>query len=392
MPHFHTQKDDPDLTKISGQLMPARGAGFTLWLHDFKRGNQELDVRSDNAKVTLAKGVESGKSREWKLTGAVGETARITAVGPNGDVKDWCVLLFQAGGGPLITIRSLTKLVWGVEDEFHCMISKVPGRHIIDPASFQANTPTNALRFGHVPATTARIGAFLVSRHTFARTLIVSLPSSGTVDGILFGITHTFGQNKAFYDEYGWDDPSSADLIRLVTKRFVLDRWGAQTLAGRKNLALVMPVRSSEGGSELGALTWDGALVKQALEGISALTGRSFGTTHVEAFTFSSGIFDCNRFLTGAGKSLSLKAVYNCDPTSGTPAAAPKGVALKQYLSGETTSQKPRAGFEFMPLPRWKNEPEYRKGGRMHPSPSERFDYLHNHCIPHYTVQLALQT
>ena len=163
-------------------------------------------------------------------------------------------------------------------------------------------------------------------------------------------------------------------------------------LASKKRLALVLPVRANTGGSELGRITWDPRFLRQALDGISAITDRSFGTTQAEVFTFSNGIFDCNKFLGGSGSTLNVQAVYNSDPQAGTPASRPKGAVLKQYLSGETTSGRPRGGFEFMPLPRWANEPNYTAGGRKQPSKNQQFNYLHNLCMPEYTLHLGLQT
>ena len=62
----------------------------------------------------------------------------------------------------------------------------------------------------------------------------------------------------------------------------------------------------------------------------------------------------------------------------------PPGGVRKQYLSGMTGATF-KAGFESMLLGRWKNEPRY-------PLKTDDFKYLHNHCLPDYTLHLGIQT
>jgi hypothetical protein len=109
----------------------------------------------------------------------------------------------------------------------------------------------------------------------------------------------------------------------------------------------------------------------------------AFSFDHVEAFTFSSGIYDFNSFLGAAGGHLNIEAVYNIDPAHGTACSLPRGASRKQFLSGTTTNARP-AGFELLFMPRWRNESAF---GTI----NDRFQYLHNRCMPLYALHLGLQ-
>jgi hypothetical protein len=72
----------------------------------------------------------------------------------------------------------------------------------------------------------------------------------------------------------------------------------------------------------------------------------------------------------------------NQDPSNGTPIAL---VGFRnQYLSGWTTGG-PRAGFEFLPKPRWVNDPKFDEMNR-----SLGREYLHTWALPTYTLAMAL--
>src|SRR5262249_30387386 len=131
----------------------------------------------------------------------------------------------------------------------------------------------------------------------------------------------------------------------------------------------------------------DGAFVKEVLEQMAAQTGDAFSPDAAEAFTFSSGIHEFNTFVRALDGEIELRAVYNIDPASGVPANG--GPVRKQYLSGQTTGG-PRPGFEYMPMPRWEHEFSYPDRETFDaPWP---FNYMHNHCMPRYVLNLALQT
>jgi hypothetical protein len=158
-------------------------------------------------------------------------------------------------------------------------------------------------------------------------------------------------------------------------------------LASRRQMAFVYIVRSARGSGELGPFANDGAFVKDVLEEMASQTGDSFSPDTAEAFTFSSGISEFNTFIRAASGELDVRAVYNIDPAGGM--AAIGGGIRKQYLSGQTTNG-PLPGFEWMPMDRWQNEfrfPEKETFDAPWP-----FNYMHNHCMPLYVLNLALQT
>ena len=183
-----------------------------------------------------------------------------------------------------------------------------------------------------------------------------------------------------------WAKPLSSKLIEFVLLKHVINRYGAQMLASRRQMALVYIVRAK--GNELGPFVNDGPFVAQVLSEMAALTGGAFKFGAVEAFTFSSGIHDFNPFVRSMDGVLKVDAVYNIDPYRALAAFQPNGAIRKQYLSGSTGG--PRAGFEFLGLERWRNEFGYAERERS-PQPW-RFNYLHNRCMPLYTLHLALQT
>jgi hypothetical protein len=53
-------------------------------------------------------------------------------------------------------------------------------------------------------------------------------------------------------------------------------------------------------------------------------------------------------------------------------------------LSGQTTTGS-HVGFEYLPLTRWKNEPN-----RATMFPNDAFNYLHTWCIPMYTLYMGM--
>jgi hypothetical protein len=140
----------------------------------------------------------------------------------------------------------------------------------------------------------ARLGVFACKRDNVERAAILLLPGSGTPDRVMFGITHTFSKNSAFFDAKGWANPLSKALIDFVADKFVRFRWGSQVMASKRPMALFVPVRAK--GDELGGFR-DGTFCKFVLTEISKLTNDAFAPQHVESFTFSSGITDLNNFL-----------------------------------------------------------------------------------------------
>jgi hypothetical protein len=99
--------------------------------------------------------------------------------------------------------------------------------------------------------------------------------------------------------------------------------------------------------------------------------------------SYSNGIGDANRFIGTGGRGLSIELAVNRDPVGGMAIGGKVG-ARKQYLSGVTGGGRPRPGFDFLPLPRWKHEPFFKVIGKFSAK------YLHDWCIPQYTLHLGL--
>jgi hypothetical protein len=276
--------------------------------------------------------------------------------------------------------------VLGVTGQNNLIKQTIPAIGIISSATFRTRDPKNAPVFTAAASTVGRLGVFAAKKGDSERAVILLLPASAKPDRVLIAITHGFGGNAAeYYGGLGWSNSLSPKLIQDVLLRFVVNRWGAQTLAGRKNMALLLIVRANNGTSELGPFASDGPFVDEVLSNLVSLTGNAFSYDHVEAFTYSSGIGDLNPFLSAVNPVLNVEVVYGIDPAPAIPVQAGPSALRKQYLSGMTKGSL--AAAEFMPLQRWRNEDSFDQWQRM-----GMFDYLHNLCMPRYVLHLGIQT
>lgn len=281
-------------------------------------------------------------------------------------------------------VRCINREMLGMESSDNLIRQTIPGIPIINTAMFRAGESRNEFSFGYVPTTVGRLGIFAAGKNNVERAVMMLLPETGRADGVLVCITQGFAQAGAALDALGWAKPLSTEFVKFALLKHVINRWGAQLLASRRNLALVYILRA-KGASELGPFANDGAFFVDAMSQISALTNSAFSLNQFEAFTFSSGIYDFNRFIAAVGSQLTVNAVYSIDPASSTVISNPSGGRRKQYASGTAGAIRP--GFEPMNLERWRNE------GRYDSHQIEgRFQYLHNHCLPMYTLHLALTT
>ena len=387
MAHFHRV---PGGERVSGQTISvASPLTLGLWGPQDSTGT-ELNVRADNAAVTCARQGMASASRVWQITGAAGAAARVDAFDSTSVSWDHVFVSFRsaAAGAPTgdIAVRPITAQVnEGREDAKHLDVISVPSIPVVDVNTFRPGDPANKPNFSVAPPRKSRMGVFACSRGNNTRAVILMLPETGTPDRILIGITHGFGQNRQYYAAEGWTDPLSTALIQDVAIRFVRDRWGAQMLASRKQMAMLLIVRASAGsGGELGPFAHDAEFTRTAFDGIAAVTGRSFSTANVEIFTYSSGIHDLARFVNATQGTLNYQAIYNIDPARHLNAPHPRGANVKQFLSGQTGGPAP--GFEWMPESRWENEPNFRSRGGQN-----LFNYLHNRCLPNYALHLGIQ-
>jgi len=282
------------------------------------------------------------------------------------------------------SVRSITEYVLGMKPTDGLIQQTIPPVGLIDVASFKTGSPTNAPEFTFTPLKVARLGIFAAGKNGVERAVILVVPNGVKPNRVMIGISHGFGGNALNeYQALGWDDPLSPALIQFVLLKHVIKRWAPQTLASKRPMAYLHIVRAA--GVELGPFAQDGAFTRDVLAQLQVQTGNAFSFDAVEAFTYSSGIGDFNPFLKSVSSTLNVAAVYNIDPHPVTPAAMPAGGVRKQYLSGMTGATK-MAGFESMLMPRWANEPFY-AGGQLN-----RFEYLHNFCLPQYALNLGIQT
>jgi hypothetical protein len=227
-----------------------------------------------------------------------------------------------------------------------------------------------------------RLRVFAAKIGDVERAFWLMLPLGGPVNSLMVVISHGFGQNYAYYSKLGYGNPLSKPLLEDVMNRFILFRWGQQVAATRPTMGLIMPVRSSASGGELGPFINHTGMGAQIVTTILLRADAAAALGSVNVVTFSSGIFDANTFIGSGGKGLKFGLMVNQDPALGAHIG---GTNRKEYLSGWTASG-PRAGFEFLPTPRWQNDPKFEEMKRQLGR-----EYLHTWALPTYTLAMALR-
>jgi hypothetical protein len=335
---------------------------------------------------TRTRVLEFQKQRNLKVDGVAGPltwTALIAALEAIGQAMAGAAAPPPAVQTSTATVWSINQLALGMTGVNGLIQQIIPAIGVIDVPTFRPGVQSNTPLFTFAPPTIARLGIFAAAKNGVERAVILVLPPSGVPDRVMIGIGHGFAQNVLTYQALGWDDPLSPDLIRFVLLKHVINRWGAQVLAGKKPMALMHIVRAA--GVELGPFANDGLFTRDVLTQLRAQTNNAFSFETVEAFSYSSGISDFTLFVNSISSTLNVGAVYNIDPKPAMAAPMPAGGVRKQYLSGETGASF-KAGFESMLRPRWQNEMRY---PMEHNIPLK---YLHNHCLPDYTLFLGIQT
>lgn len=285
-------------------------------------------------------------------------------------------------------VRPINQQILGMPGTNNLIIQTIPAIGVVSQATFRAGDQRNQPKFMSVSRTTGRLGIFAARKGNSERAVILLLPPNGVPDRLIICVTQGFQQAAKDLDPLGWNDPLSPPFIQFLLLKHVINRWGAQTLASKKQMAFLYIVRA-KGTNELGPFANDGAFVGQVLTELVSLTNNAFSFNHVEAFTFSSGISEFNVFSRSLSGNLNVEAVYNIDPNPAITAAAPSGAVRKQFLSGQTFRGSVPAGFEFMPEARWSNEDAF---SRRHTFRNPAiFNYLHNHCMPLYALHLGIQ-
>ena len=285
-------------------------------------------------------------------------------------------------------VRPINQQILGMAGTNNLIQQIIPPIMIISSATFRPGNQANQPNFITAAGTVGRLGIFAAQKGSSERAVILLLPPTATPDRVNICITQNFDQARRDLDSLGWSNPLSPPFIQFVLLKHVINRWGAQTLASKKQMAFLYIVRA-KGAPELGPFASDGQFVRQVLTELVAMTSNAFSFDHIEAFTFSSGISEFNVFSRSVTGHLSIEAVYNIDPNPATTAAAPQGAVRKQFLSGQTFRGAVPPGFEFMPEGRWANEPAFPSRNAF-PNPAI-FNYLHNHCMPLYALHLGIQ-
>ncbi|MEO7673480.1 MAG: hypothetical protein ABIU09_05315 [Pyrinomonadaceae bacterium] len=281
------------------------------------------------------------------------------------------------------SVRPINQLILGMDGTDNLIDQIIPAIGTIDIATYRAGDSSNVLSFGYAPQTSGRLGIFAAEKDGSERAVIMLLPQ-GRPDGVLICITQGFAQAADRLNPLGWSNPLSVPFVNFALLKHVINRYGPQMLASGRNLALMYILRAG-GANELGPFARDGAFLRFTLGEIAGLTNNAFSFDTCEAFTFSSGIYDFNTFLSAVSGSVNIRATYSIDPSHSVAAATPSGGRRKQYASGTAGPLLP--GFEHLPLARWVNEDEFSTSTRI-----GRFEYLHNRCMPLYTLNLGLRT
>lgn len=258
----------------------------------------------------------------------------------------------------------------------------LPVRMMADMSTFRRNAPADRIKFRPIPMGLCRLGIFAARKGTMERVVILALPKEGKADRMCIAITQGFGQAASALNKLGWHNPLSKPFVEFALLKHVVNRYAPQIMASKKTMGLLYILRANQGGHELGPFANDGAFTLQVLNELVALTNGAFSFDTVEAFTYSSGISDFNTFIASISDKMSIAGTYNIDPAKGAPAASGGGFRM-QFLSGQTTNG-PKPGFEYMPHPRWVNEPLYRA------NEPNLFSYLHNHAMPGYCLNIGI--
>jgi hypothetical protein len=388
MPYFHRV---PSGERISNTTVIVEGPSLTVGLNGSKdaNGNDVSITNSGNDLVFLPAGTSSNSKL---YTISVTQRAQATqatvadTVFATGDLSkppaDSFNIEFRFKTQPAreVIVRDTTKAIFGVEQFAYV----TPTGPMIATTSFRPGDPSNVFDFVDVPGRPVSLRVFAAKFGNVERACWLMLPLNSPATSLMVVISHGFGaNNNAYYTNLGYSNPLSKALLEDVRDRFILFRWGQQVAATRPNMGLIMPVRASTGGSELGPFVSQQGIGYQIVTNILLQAEAQGALADVSVVTFSSGIFDANTFTAVGGKGLKFGLMVNQDPALGTTMT---GRNRRQYLSGYT-AHGPRAGFEFMPMPRWQNDPKLeemkRRLGR---------EYLHTWALPTYTLALALRT
>lgn len=287
-------------------------------------------------------------------------------------------------------VRLITDEIVGTFPSKDNLITQIlPARGCIDIASYKPGPNGGALQFSFMPLRTGRLAIFAAKKNGVERAAILLLPQNERPDRLLICISQGFGgqgaQTIKTLEGLNWKNPLSPQLINFCLLKHVVNRWGAETLHGRKNMGFLYIVRSA--GQELGPFANDGPFVRQALTEMQGLTNNAFSIDQIETMTFSSGISEHNTFVNAISSQLNVVCCYGIDCNPQLHVNAPKGAKRREFRSGVTSKEPPLAGVELLPFGRWSNEMLFNT-----PAAKDQFNYMHNWTMPQYMLFLGIQT
>lgn len=375
---------------ISKTTVVVSGASLTVGLNGLTDddGNEMMVTNSGND-LSIFPGASSGSSKLYNIV--VNQSAQATqttitdtimATGnlakPPADSFN-VEFRFKTQAARDLVVRDVTNAIFG-RGQF---VYQTPDGPLVDMATFRPGDQRNVFDFVNGKGRPVSLRVFAAKFGDVERACWLMLPSGAAAKSLMVVISHGFGQNHAYYSNLGYSNPLSKALLEDVRDRFILWRWGQQVAATRSDMGLLMPVRAHTGGGELGPFISQAGMGYQIVTEILLKAGAQGALADVNVVTFSSGVFDANTFINIGGKGLTFGMMVNQDPALGAHIG---GSSRREYLSGWTASG-PRAGFEFLPMPRWQNDPKLEEK-----KASLGAEYLHTWALPTYTLAIALRS
>jgi hypothetical protein len=395
MANFHKF---PGTERISGQTLTVQGDTLMVGIWGYKVENgQELVVSNDGEDLAIFPAGTSGNSSLWKIT--VTQTARsyktsikdkiyaLTTGFKNYDSFEVNFNLKPVAAG--LDVRCITAELFGGPANEIWRGTATPNIDLLTGPRLLPNQPPPKLEFNRqYPGQKAAFAVFAARHGGVERAFILVIKRGSRPKNLLVVIPHPFAQGRGigYYGGKGFfQNPLSLDMVRDVTDRFALARWGSQLLAARDDsYALLIPVPSGVGhGGEIGPFANGPGIGSQIIGRITDLTGGTVAANAVGICCFSGGVHNANAFIAAGGKGLNFRFACNQDPVSGTPISAAVA-ARRQYISGYTTGG-PRAGFIYLPESSWTAEPKYAVN-----KASLGGEYPHTWAVPNYTLYHCL--
>src|ERR1700686_3252624 len=133
----------------------------------------------------------------------------------------------ENSGAASLVVRPITDVLDGIADLWR--LTSVASIWTVDIARFWPGG-NRELYFLFSKGKPVRFAVFAAKFGSVERAFLLMTPQSGIPSSLLIVITHGFAQNDAYYNGLGYSNPLSLALIKDVTDRFLLGRWGAHLM------------------------------------------------------------------------------------------------------------------------------------------------------------------